>query len=56
MVAGNSCSQCEIKAVAAQRFVLIHGADGLDHLTMTGTPEGQTETFSISYLNDFLTG
>lgn len=38
-VAGNRCSQGEIKAVTAQRFVLIHCTDGLDHLRTTGTSE-----------------
>lgn len=31
-VPGNRGRQGEVKAMSAQRFVFVHGADGLDHL------------------------
>lgn len=31
-VAGDGCGQGEVKAMTAQGLVLVHGADGLDHL------------------------
>lgn len=36
-VAGDGRSQGEKEAVATQRFVFIHGADGLDHLREEAT-------------------
>lgn len=36
-VAGDGCSQGEEEAVATQRFVFIHCADGLDHLREAAT-------------------
>ncbi|TNN55717.1 hypothetical protein EYF80_034082 [Liparis tanakae] len=48
-VAGDRRGQGEIEAVSAQRFVLIHRADGLDHLGTTGK---NNETFRNGPLVD----
>lgn len=39
-VAGDGCSQGEKEAVATQRFIFIHCADGLDHLRQKQPPQG----------------
>lgn len=46
-VAGGGRGEGEVEAVAARRFVLVHRADGLDHLRTTGKRQDTGDQSSL---------